>query len=192
MKMKREMVFEKNLAALCEKKPGLAEKIRAATGNGHYSLIGSGTDYPNLMIEDQSGQVVFYDPDDPCESARKYLEGLKLKYAPFVVFMGLGLGYHLDQFFKQLSNDWGTREIIIFEKDIELFRLALSIGDYRNILKHPNIHFFVGEDPEESLVHLRTDIFARDHFALRSIKIIPLPASIILDNSFYDRAVKTV
>jgi len=190
--LKNKTIFKKNLAALSERHPLLAEKVEQAAANGPYRLIKSGTNHYNLLVDGDSGRMLFYDPDDPFKSAQKYLEGLKVKFAPFVIFMGLGLGYHLHHFFSQFGEGWKTQQVVIFEKDIELFHLALTTGDYTGILKHPKVHFFVGQEPEESLVKLRSEILYSDYFALRSIKIIPLPASVLTDDSFYLRAIRTV
>jgi hypothetical protein len=190
--MNKNVIFEQNLNALSKKDPDLARRVRETTGNGNYKIIRSKTGHPNVLVERDSGWVVLYDNEDPLKYARAYLEGLNIKHAPIVVFMGMGLGYHLDQFFRMLSEDLETKEIVIFEKDVELFRLALEVGDFLNILTHPHVHFFVGKDSEESFVRLRTDIFIREVYALRSIKILPLPASVILDNDYYIKAVETV
>jgi len=191
--MNRNDVFEKNLSALSEKDPQLAKRIGSMRGNVRCHLIGGKRGYPpNVRIEGDGGQILFYDSEDPLRCSREYLEGLKVKYAPFVFFMGLGLGYHLDQFMTRFSREWGTEEIIVYEKDVELFRLALHIGDYRNVLRHPNIHFLVGEDPEDTYVTLASDILIRDRYALRSIKIIPLPPSITLDGPYYLKAVEII
>lgn len=190
--MNNKAVFEQNLKVLSNKDPDLAQRVKETAGDGHYKTIRSKTGHPNVLVARDSGWVALYDNDDPIRYARVYLEGLDIKYAPIVVFMGMGLGYHLDQFFRLLSKGLETKEIIVFEKDIGLFRLAMEVGDFRNILIHPNIHFFVGDDPEESFVKLRTDIFVRDIYALRSIKILPLPASVMLDDEYYLKALETV
>lgn len=190
--MQRETILERNLEELAQRDPELAGKVREAEETGTYTLHRTGEQHFNVITETDTGRIAFYGTDDPIRTAESYLEGMKIRFAPFVVFMGLGLGYHLDHCLEHLSEEWGTKEIIIYEKDIELFRLALSIGDYRNILKHPHVHFFVGGDPEESFVRLRTDIFNQDLYDLRSIKIIPLPASIALDPAYYRRATDTV
>jgi len=190
--MNTEMIFKENMAVFSERYPHFSSKVGEIGENDGYEIIRSADGYPNVLIRKESNQTVFYDPNDPVGYARKYMEDLKIKFAPFVVFMGLGLGYHLDQYMKHLGEDRNTHEIIVYEKDIELFRLALHVSDFRDILKHPNIHFFVGDESKESFVKLRTDIFMRDPYALRSIKIIPLPASISLDNSYYLEAMKVV
>ncbi len=190
--MKTDMILERNLEVLSLRDPELAEKVRAVEETGAYRLHRTGTEHFNLFTGTETGQIVFYETHDPLRTAKTYLEGLKIKFAPFVVFMGLGLGYHLDYFLKNLSDAWGTKEIIIYEKDMDLFRLALSVADFRDILRHPHLHFFVGGDPESSFVELRTNIFTQELYDLRSLKIIPLPASLALDPSYYKRATETI
>lgn len=190
--MKKSIIFEQNLNALSKTDPDLAVRVREAAGNDHYKIIESRTGHSNVLVKRNSGWVALYDNDDPVKYARAYLEGLNIKHAPIIVFMGLGLGYQLDQFFGLLSEDLETKGIIIFEKDIRLFRFAMELGDFSNILVHPHIHFFVGKDPEESFVKLRREVFSRQVYGLRSLKIIPLPASVLLDNEYYLKAVETV
>jgi len=187
--MNNESHLEKNLSALSEKHPQLAERIRKIEKIRNCRLIKPPHGFPNVLIGNKDSEVLFYDFDDPMQSAVKYMDCLEIKQAPIVFFLGMGLGYHLDYFIRNLGEKWGTREIVVYESDPELFRLALSIADFTNILKHPNIQFFVGEAPEESYYTLRTKIFVRELYHLRSIKIIPLPASVSLNLDYYAGAV---
>jgi len=191
--MSRKNIFEKNLSALAERHPRLAGKLRDARGNSHCRLLeGKKGCPPNLLVESSGKRILFYDPEDPLHDCREYLEGMKIRYAPYVFFMGFGLGYHLEQFAARFSKEWGTKEIVIYEKEIEVFRLALHVGDYGTVLRHPHIHFFVGDDPEDTHVALSTDVLIRDRYALRSIKIIPLPPSVSLHDAYYHKAVRTI
>jgi len=185
--------LEQNLRALSVRYPELAVEVRATGLNDDYRLVRSETGRHNVMVRRGSGWLHLYDNSSPTEYARLYLEDMRLLHAPYVVFMGLGLGYHLAEFLRGFSRDLDTKEVIIFEKDIQLFRLALEVGDFHDILASPHIHFFVGlADPEESFVKLRTDIFIRDYYRLRSVKIMPLPANLALDREYYLGAVETV
>ena len=119
---------------------------------------------------------------------------MNFNYAPVVIFMGLGLGYHLDRYFKLLGEKVGTREIVVFERDVELFRLALKMGDFIQVFAQPNIHFFVGESPEETYVKLKTEILSKGdiRIALKSLKVIPLPANILLEREYYQKILATL
>lgn len=188
-------IYEKNLAVLKARFPDIAERMIRIERSESDRLIRTSGGHPNILVgsgENGSGRYLYYDPEDPFQSAGAYLESLKIKYAPIVVFLGMGLGYHLDYFIRNLGQKWETREIVVYESDPELFRTALTIGDCTATLSHPNIHFVVGADPEESFYHLRTSVFVREAFHVRSLKTIALPPSAALNPSYYLRAVETV
>ena len=185
--MTMNTVFEKNMEVLEKRYPELAKKVRETKDNPNYKLIQAKNGKPNVLIKKDSDFMMLYDNDDPVKYCDDYLERLNFNYAPVVIFMGLGLGYHLDRYFKLLGEKVGTREIVVFERDVELFRLALKMGDFVQIFAQPNIHFFVGESPEETYVKLKTEILSkRDiRIALKSLKVIPLSANIALDEQYY-------
>ncbi|GAG15676.1 unnamed protein product, partial [marine sediment metagenome] len=86
-----------------------------------------------------------------------------------------------------------TEKIIIFEEDIKLFRIALELGDFREILSNQNIYFFIGNEPKDTrnrLQEIFTEIDIRRK--IKSMKIIALPASIISKETFYQSAMQVV
>ncbi len=187
-------VFDKNMEVLEKRYPDLAKRVRATKDNPSYKLIQTSKGQPNVLIKKGSDFFILYDNDDLMTYCDNYLEKLDLKYAPVVIFMGLGLGYHLDRYFKILGEKVGTRQIVVFEKDIELFRLALSVGDFAQIIAQPDIHFFVGESPEEIYVRLKTEILSNKEtlIALKSLKVIPLLANILLEREYYQNILATL
>ncbi|MBW2600038.1 MAG: DUF115 domain-containing protein [Deltaproteobacteria bacterium] len=192
--MTENLTYEQNMEFLEKRDSKLAGRVRAADKGDSFKIIRSKTGYPNVIIEKGFDAEALYDNSDPLKYCRQYLKSLDIKYAPIVIFMGLGLGYHLNLFFKEYSKRLKTEEIVIFEENIGLFRLALELGDFRKIISHPNIHLFVGEDSETAFPKLRTEILLseKNRIVLRSVKIIPVPASILQGNEYYLRALKTV
>jgi len=192
--MAKNLTYEQNMEFLEKRDSKLAGRVRAAHKGDSFKIIRSKTGYPNVIIEKEFNAEALYDNEDPIAYCRQYLECLDIKYAPVVFFMGLGLGYHLDLFFKEYSKQLKTEEIVVFEENIKLFKLALELGDFRKIISHPNIHFFVGEDPEAAFPKLRTEILISDknRIVLRSVKIIPIPVCVLHGNEYYLRALKTV
>lgn len=187
-------VYKKNMEAIGKRYPDLTKRINETKDNPSYRLIQTSQGKPNVLIKKGSDFFILYDNDDPVTYCDNYLEKLDLKYAPVVVFMGLGLGYHLDRYFRILGKKMGTRQIVVFEKDIELFRLALSVSDFAQIIAQPDIHFFVGEAPEEIYVRLKTEILSVNDtvIALKSLKIIPLPTNILLESEYYQNILATL
>ena len=179
-------VFEKNMTALEQRYPDLAKRIKDTKDDARFSIISSKTGKPNVLIKNGSNLVMIHDNDDPEGEAKNYLNRLRMNYAPVIAFMGLGLGYHLDYFFKDMSKEAGTRHIIIFEKEIALFRLLLKMGDFSQVICHPNLYLFIGENAQDVFIKL-TKIFATPdvNIALKSLKIVPLSAYIILWKDYF-------
>lgn len=184
--MTRNTVFEKNMEVLAERYPDLAERVKSIPDDPSFTIINSKTGKPNVLVKKDSKFVMLYDNDNPEEYCRDYLKSLELKYAPIVVFMGLGFGYHLDQFFQYVAKEAETRDIIVFEKEVALFRLALKMGDFRQAISYPNLHLFIGEDPRDIFVKV-DEVFSKNDvkIALKSLKIVPLQANIMLWNGYY-------
>lgn len=192
--MTMDSIFKKNMEVLEKRYPDLARRVREAKEHSSYRLIRAKNGKPNVLIRKDSDFFFLYDNDDPVKYCDDYLNNLSMNYAPIVIFMGLGLGYHLDRYFKLLGESLGTREIVVFEKDMELFRLALRTADFQQVLSQPNIHFFMAESPEEIYVNLKTEILSKRDIkiALKSLKLIPLPVNVMLHGEYYQRLLFTL
>ncbi len=187
--MTTNRVFKNNMVILEKRYPDLAEKIRTLEDNPSYRLIQTKNGQPNLLVKKGHEFLMLYDNDDPVKYCDDYLKKLNIKYTPIVVFMGIGLGYHLDRYFKLLGEKAGTRKIVVFEKDIFQFALALKVADFSQIMAQQNIHFFVGESEEKIYVKLKTQILSQQDItiALKSLKVIPLPSSLMLNEKYYQK-----
>ncbi|TSA52862.1 MAG: DUF115 domain-containing protein, partial [Planctomycetaceae bacterium] len=192
--MDENKIFKKNMAALEQKYPELAIEIKNETiDTDRYKTTKSHNGEPNVMISRESDVLMLYDNDNPFNYCKAYFEELNIKYAPIVVFLGFGLGYHLYMFSKIYANGLGSKKILIFEEDISLFRLALEMVDMEEFIKHPDIYFFIGNEPEKSFFKIRREILAMDnHIYMRSFKIVPLPSHISLNPEYYTKVVNTV
>jgi hypothetical protein len=188
--MHKNLLWKDNIRILEENDPDLATRVKKVSMNALHKLIHSRNGYPNVIVKRERDAVILYDNEDPISYCREYLERLRFQYAPIVIFYGLGLGYHLALFLEEYGKQLETHEIIIFEEDIQLFRLALEFADFQKILSHPYIHFIVGEDSLNATVKIQK-IFTveKNRGVLRSIKIIPLPANLQLSEEYYTLAV---
>jgi len=189
--MPKNAIWNKNLKALEAKDPDLASRVLKINKDPSCQVIRSKTGMPNVIVVRENDGILLYDNDDPIKYCKEYLDGLDLNFAPIVIFCGLGLGYHLDLFFKEHHNRLETKAIIIFEEDIRLFRIALEIAEFEKILSHPDIHFIIGEDIEEAVVRLEPVFLKAVHRVfLRSAKVLPLPGSLRLNEDYYLSAVR--
>jgi len=184
-------IFKNNLTALEAKYPVLASIIKKnRIEESGYKIIPAETGEPNLLVASSNSFIMLYDNASPYEYCRKFFEGMNITYAPVVLFLGFGLGYHLHMFTQLYANKVHAKKIIVFEDNINFFHLAMEMIDFSHLITHPDIHFFIGEDPGDSFPKIRREILTDKGTALhlRSTKVIPLPANIHLNDKFYHEA----
>ncbi|MBC8433694.1 MAG: motility associated factor glycosyltransferase family protein [Desulfobacterales bacterium] len=184
-------IFKKNLSALEEKYPALASKIKKnSIDKSRYKIIRTETGESNLLVAKNDSFIMLYDNASPYEYCKKFLEGMDIAYAPIVLFLGFGLGYHLHMFSQLYADKANAKKIIVFENDLNIFHLAMEMSDLSHLITHPDIHFFVREDPDDAIHQIRREILADKGtcFQIRSTKVMPLPANILLNDEYYRKA----
>ena len=133
--------FEKNIAALREKYPGLVEKLlskpilqdwevhedesgqktaRYNMGNGLYRYIHS-----RINVTEEA---------DKWAAMKKHPTGTR-------IVLGFGLGYHV----MALMRESPFRQIIVVEYDLGLFRIAMDTIDLTPVLLDTRCLFLIGE-----------------------------------------------
>ena len=181
-------IFKKNLSALQDKYSTLASKIKKNTiEESRYKIVPAETGEPNLIVASNNSFIMLYDNTSPYEYCKNYFDGLDITYAPVVLFLGFGLGYHLHIFNQLYADKAQAKKILVFEEDINLFHLAMTMIDFSSFINHPDIHFFVGEDSGGTFPQIRRKIMLDKGTVLhlRSTKVIPLPANVHLNDEFY-------
>lgn len=137
-------VLNRNLASLKKKDPALFEKIAPLNGSQFYTVTKSKSGLPSLVHVNQDGSKKQIDSNyDPVGEATRNLERLKIRGSINFIVLGLGLGYQVAEIIKQNSTH---AKIYIFEKDPELFSLAIRETDFTLIFNHPGVKLFVDTD----------------------------------------------
>lgn len=187
-------LFEKNMSALEAKYPALASRIKVnSIEENRYKVVRSQTEEPNLVVTSDNNFIMLYDNASPYEHCKIFFEGMNVTHGPVVLFLGFGLGYHLFMFMQLYGEKASTQKIIVFEADIAIFQLAMGMIDLSPAITHPDIHFFVGEDPAGVFPQLRKGILSERTipYQLKSVKVVPLPAHILLNNAYYRKVLDT-
>ncbi|MCX6654485.1 MAG: DUF115 domain-containing protein, partial [Candidatus Bathyarchaeota archaeon] len=143
-----------------------------------------------MLIADGMAFTLFYDNEDAFRYCQDYLESLDLKSASITIFLGFGLGYHLHVFTRLFATRLDARKIIVFEDNMNIFCLALHLVDIRDLIAHPDIHFFINEEAQYTYTALRRDVLpdkGTNNF-MRSAKVIPVPSSIALNRDYYKQS----
>jgi hypothetical protein len=135
--------LNKNLAALKKSDPSLHKKIASLKGSQNYQVLNSKSGVPTL-INIQGTKKQIHSNYDPIAEASRYLKTLNADESMNFIVVGFGLGYQTMELVKKASS---LDKIFIFEKDPELFALAIREIDLTAILEHPGVKLFVDVNP---------------------------------------------
>jgi len=189
--MPKESLFENNFDALQKRYPRLAQRVKCLRPDTkEYRIVRARNGRPNLLVADNHRFQMLYDTEDPWGTSLNYLDNVKMKHAPIVVFLGFGLGYHLHIFTRNFAERLGTRKILVFEENIVFLKLAMETTDLAEIFLHPDVLFFVAEDVEEAYLTLRQDVVLDKGVFnfMKATKVIPLPPHVQRNPDYYHRA----
>ena len=186
------MDIEKNMAALKEHYPDLAQRIINSGSQLSEKVFRPKANgaFPNILMDKQDEKILYYNSDNPIGYCKQYIGALDLKYAPALIFMGFGLGYQVVTVLNDLSKKLNIQYIIIVEKDIDLFKTALTFIDFSPIIRHQNIKFFVGQQPDELYGSLLEYFTERPNISshFKSLKAVIIPSTNLVEGRYYQEA----
>ncbi len=163
--------FDANLKAIESRDAALAEYLRAHEDRFDLELTPAGDDGWSLVVHRDGTSVRWTSADSPREEAVRYVDA-NLPGAPGfapVLMVGVGVGYEAVEFFRRLHKEPGGRwqAMYLVEPDPEIFKAALHVADWREIVAAPHVRLFVGPDA----VHRLREFLAADDMK-------PLPLSV--------------
>ena len=136
--------FEKNLEILAKTYPSLAEKMGDIPLSDDAFLEQSADGLPLLrIVTREREEILLYCRLNPRQKIEKDLKELTFRAEDATLFLGFGLGYHIEEIVRLMEVD---HEVIVVEPSMEVFRLALGCRDLREILTNDRIHLIVGKD----------------------------------------------
>ncbi|VAX21653.1 hypothetical protein MNBD_NITROSPINAE02-786 [hydrothermal vent metagenome] len=177
-------LFEKNVAAIRARDPGLAELLEGLPGSRRITREVSPTGGVTLKVRGTDGEssiaVSNMEALDPLDSHAKDLAGARM-----VALMGFASG---ELFAEVLERTSDQTFILLIEPDIDLFAAILRERDFSGILGKENISFAIGESPQAA-----TFIRAEKEygvFTLKDFLIIENRWSAPLYKSYFDKIKK--
>ena len=132
--------IEQNLAFLQEYFPHVRDVAASARDPGCEWVEG---DPPNIVCSGMHCHA----PKDPLKEAKRLVESLNVKKGGLYIFMGIGLGYHIE-IFKSMYRDLVPElTLVCVERDTSLFGQLVR---HRDISFLTGTHLFVGDDPDRT------------------------------------------
>lgn len=190
--MAAESFLEKNLEALARRDGELAQTLRNLPPRNYQLVPSDRSGVPNLLqVRSGLPPLLYYDPQDPLAHAESLIRAVEPQKARLLMWLGMGLGYGLSQVRRLLTGSGPIRKLVLVEKDLECFRLALEVGDYRELLACPNLELMIGV-PLESLFTRFAQALWPEMLHVKALRFLPWPGALASDPGYYKEARKAV
>lgn len=121
------MFFEKNVKALKERDPVLAESVTRSHPRAHMESIRTKSNVPSLKISN----ITLHSQYDPVKEAEEWVQYHKkdIDSASSIYVLGFGLGYHLLELCRVT-----VKEITVIEPRLDILRAAMESVDLVELL----------------------------------------------------------
>lgn len=183
-----QVIYQRNMQALQMRYPDIARQVAEATVT-NCRIVPSSSGAPNLYMTAEN--VYYYDQADPLRDTEEQLEALKLKNTRLAVFLGLGLGYQVLLFVKNMAKEQNTSHSLIIEKDMEIFKVALKSINLVPLLEDEKITFMIALPVERLYVEIRNYLREKSRFMfLKAMKPVYHLSALKLHKEYYLNALK--
>lgn len=177
-------IYKKNINALRRRYPKIYQDIQK-TSLENYIIEELMPQYlPNLFSKKHNNY--YYNNQDPLKDVEGQLNALQLKNAQIAVFLGFGLGYEIMYYGQSLSYKLKTSHVLIIERDLEIFKAALMVNDFSNLILDEKVEFIVGAQNDE-IFHLLLDYTKNKNrfIYIKAIKSVYHISSIQFNKDYY-------
>jgi len=142
-------ILHKNIEALQEAEPLLAQNIKEISGNKKFEIFMDANDIANINIIDKTTNTPLYITKPIDETIKRIEDFREYTYHPYLYFFGVGNGV----FYKMLLGNTLHKRIVIFEPEIELLYIALHLVDFSEEINSKRVVF----------IHSRSFDFAKGY-----------------------------
>ncbi|MFH1744412.1 MAG: 6-hydroxymethylpterin diphosphokinase MptE-like protein, partial [bacterium] len=183
--------LESNLDALRRRNPDLADKIRALDSRlpPYLELVPTKTPLAAVRYHSLGGEAprALCSLYDPMREAQRWAENDPVSSPINLIFLGIGLGYHLMAYLDRFGRF--AKSVALVEFDPYLFRLALTALDLRRVMDSESCHCFVAERPEDF-----PDLLAplRTKFMVHNFKVLHHRPAQQLQSDYYIKVARQI
>lgn len=161
---RKKTFFQNNMKLLKQKHPSTWEAISNAPESiiAGPKVIISENGKPNVLVRQADGQSIFiHEQRDPGSEAIAFLNSIAEDFHGTVLVFGMGMGYMVTSL---LESKIDLQHLIIFELDIEIFKLALMSVNLEKVLTDDRVILTVGEvdDVDEILKPAKRSMMLED------------------------------
>lgn len=144
-------LLQNNLSLIQTVRPALYQFLKPYLNEPALTLIPNSDGTMNVEIDARK----LY-KQSVADEMQRSLTHSKFKDCRILIFDGVGLGYHVAEAIKKFKSD--VLHFVVTEKNPSLFLAALALHDWQDLIRSPEVDFFVGV-PERQMVAVFKDYF---------------------------------
>lgn len=134
-------IYKNNLKAFINRY-GIYKEIKNNKYENNIETCKNGCKTLKVLIDNK--KVYLNSKYNPIKEAENYYKDFeKVNYETIILMFGFGLSYHISELYKKVKN---RANIIVYEKDFELFDIVMKNIDIVDILENREISIITGED----------------------------------------------
>jgi hypothetical protein len=175
-------IYQRNLNALEKHHPELIEMIETVSvDEDRVRVVKSESGNPRIIFRKDSGEEVnIHSADDPVECANQAIDLLgKIEKEGIVVLFGFGLGYFAEEVLEKFEKG---HILLMYEATPEVFKLALQVKDFSELLGSEKVKIILGEDADNfSVIHSHHHLIINGKFW-----VVKHEPSVKLNSGAYD------
>ncbi len=180
-----QTIHERNMQALREFYPELAQRIESSRPGNRFEWVLAGQ-RKELNIKDKQTGLLYYAADDPVADVHEQIQVLKLKNVRLAIFLGMGLGIELLYFLQFYALQQKTDYVLVIEKELDIFRLALQKVDLVKVISNPWIKLMVGLEEENFYTQMQDYLKEGNRYLLlKAVKPIYHISALRLNKDYY-------
>ncbi|MDD3269535.1 MAG: DUF115 domain-containing protein [Syntrophomonadaceae bacterium] len=185
-------IYEMNIQTLREYYPQLAQRIHN-NDQAEDRFIAINTKLSGVYsFRDKISRHEYYTVDNPVGDIKNQIEALKLKNTRLALFLGMGLGYELLYYLHQMVKEQNTVYLIVIEKEMELFKHALSLVNLVNVISNKRILLVIGEREEKLYsIFLKCLLDNELLVLMKAVNPVYLDSALIINKAYYTAALET-
>ncbi len=134
-----ELIYQRNISFLSKHFPFLCGRILPVESITSCSYRSEPE--PNIFY----GGRPFHSPTDPLREAQNLVKDLRVRKGTIIIFFGIGLGYHIEEFKRRYTGEAEQATLLVVERSLEAFSLLVH---HRDISFLAGMRLFIGESSD--------------------------------------------
>lgn len=139
-------IYQRNLDLLIKLYPNIYKILDCEQENIDVKVNNSKDGNKSLIIKKDNRKLYIHGKMSPIYDAKNWADSLEIKDDSVIIVFGFGLGYHINEIIKRISEN---NKLILIEPNISIFKEAIKCTDYTEIFACQNLYLLIGDIYEQ-------------------------------------------